>query len=149
MVIDILEARQNVDSLVAGLASGTGVSMGTKEIIVYVKDYNSESEIRNRIGNNYQGFPIRVVISGNVTIFQWRPLLNMKTKTDKFQEILVHLDKMIEQCNSEYTKEAVEFQGELDLAVMNYSISVPDYEHMSKQNLENAVLFGKKCKCFK
>lgn len=68
-MVDILQARQSIESLTQGLSTGTGVSMGTKEIIVYVKDYNAESELRNRIGNNYEGFPLKFVVSGNVTMF--------------------------------------------------------------------------------
>jgi len=70
MVIDILQARNNIESLVKGIASGTGVSFGTKELIVYVDDYNKESEARSRIGDSYEGFAIKYVVSGNV-----KPLL--------------------------------------------------------------------------
>lgn len=64
MTIDILEARNNIQSLVSSLISGTGVSMGTKEIIIYISDYNKEQEVRNRIGDNYQGFGIKYITSG-------------------------------------------------------------------------------------
>lgn len=70
MAIDILSARTQIEQMVAGLSSGTGVSFGDKSIIIYVSDYTKEQEIRNRIGNNYQGFPLKFVVSGNVTMFQ-------------------------------------------------------------------------------
>lgn len=72
----------------------------------------------------------------------------MKTKTDGFQEKLLILDRMLEECNAGFAKEAVEFQGELDLAAMEQRISVPDYENMAEQNIENTSLFSKRCKCY-
>jgi len=65
-MIDILQARQSVESLVMGIATGTGISYGDKSIIVYIKDYTAESEARNRIGNSYEGFAIKYVVSGNI-----------------------------------------------------------------------------------
>ena len=70
MVIDILTARNNIESLVKGIASGTGVSFGEKEIIIYISDYTKEAEIRNRIGTEYQGFKLRFVYSGKVQFLQ-------------------------------------------------------------------------------
>jgi len=66
MAIDILEARQQIESLVSGLSSGVGVSMGSNEIIIYISDSNKEQDIRNRIGDNYQGFGIKYIVSGKV-----------------------------------------------------------------------------------
>lgn len=66
MAIDILQARQSVESLTQGLSIGTGVSFGDKSIIVYVTDYTKEAEIRNLIGSMYEGFTIKYVISGNI-----------------------------------------------------------------------------------
>ena len=66
MAIDILTARNNIESLVKGIASGTGVSFGTKEIIIYISDYTKEAEIRNRLGNSYEGFNLRFVYAGNI-----------------------------------------------------------------------------------
>ncbi len=66
MTIDILSARQNLEPLVAGLVTGTGVSMGTNEIILYISDYTKEYEIRSRIGETYNGFNLRFVYAGNV-----------------------------------------------------------------------------------
>ncbi len=70
MTIDILTARNNIESLVKGIASGTGVSFGTKEIIIYISDYTKEAEIRNRIGSKYQGFGLKFVYSGKVQFLQ-------------------------------------------------------------------------------
>jgi len=70
MSIDILTARNNIESLVKGIASGTGVSFGTKEIIIYISNYTKEAEIRNRIGNEYQGFKLKFVYSGKVQFLQ-------------------------------------------------------------------------------
>ena len=69
-MISILESRQSLEKLVAGLASGTGVSFGTKEIIIYISDYTKEAAIRNRIGNVYEGFPLKFVVSGKVQFLQ-------------------------------------------------------------------------------
>ena len=66
MSIDILTARNNIESLVKGIASGTGVSFGEKEIIIYISDYTKEAEIRNRVGSSYEGFALKFVQSGNV-----------------------------------------------------------------------------------
>lgn len=70
MAIDILSARTSLELLIQGMASGTGVSMGTNEIIVYVLDYNKEQELRNRIGNNYQGFNIKYIMSGKLSFYR-------------------------------------------------------------------------------
>lgn len=70
MAIDILQARQNIEPLVQGLVTGTGISMGTKEIILYVPDNSKAQEIRNRIGESYQGFKLKFVVSGGVVVFQ-------------------------------------------------------------------------------
>ncbi len=70
-------------------------------------------------------------------------------KVTKFQKKLLELDEKLESCSSDYVKEAVEFQGELDLAVMDYKISVADYEQLSKENIENTTYFQNNCKCFR
>jgi len=69
MPIDILQARQDLQSLTSDLIVGTGVSFGDKSIIIYVSDYIKENEIRNRIGDSYQGFKLRFIISGNVIAY--------------------------------------------------------------------------------
>lgn len=70
MAIDILSARMSLEQLIQGLSTGSGVSMGTKELIVYVHDYNAEKEIKNIIGDSYQGFGIRYILSGKIITFQ-------------------------------------------------------------------------------
>lgn len=69
-MIDILQAKQMLENQISGLATGTGVSMGTKEILIYVSDYSKEQQIRNRVGPQYEGYNIRFIISGNVVSFQ-------------------------------------------------------------------------------
>ena len=67
MAIDILQAKQLLEQQISGLATGTGVSFSDKSIIIYVTDYNKESEIRSRVGNSFEGFAIKYVVSGKVT----------------------------------------------------------------------------------
>ncbi len=70
MTIDILTARNNIQSLLSGLISGTGVSFGDKNIILYIPSYIEEQKIKNIIGNSYEGFPIKFVYSGKVQFLQ-------------------------------------------------------------------------------
>ncbi len=70
-MIDLLSARKIVESKIHNIpgVTGTGVSFGDKNIIIYVKNYNAEIEVRNAIKGQHQ-FPLKFVISGNIITFQ-------------------------------------------------------------------------------
>jgi hypothetical protein len=65
---DIQSIRSQVEQRISDVPGimGTGISFSTKEIIIYVSDYNTEQSIKNRIGEYADGFKLKFVYSGTI-----------------------------------------------------------------------------------
>lgn len=64
--ISIYSAKAGVEAMLAGIVDVTGTGISENSIIVYVSSPLAESEVRNRIGYNYQGYNIQVVRTGQI-----------------------------------------------------------------------------------
>ena len=64
--ISIYQAKSGVEAMLVGISGITGTGISSDSIIVYVSSSEAENEVLGRVGNNYQGYNLQVVRTGQI-----------------------------------------------------------------------------------
>lgn len=64
--INIYAVKNNIGAMLAGIYGITGTGISGDSIIIYTSSQEAESEVRNIIGYNYQGYNIQVIRTGRI-----------------------------------------------------------------------------------